>query len=53
MGARGIIYTFYIFRVFKVARIFDKNFGPDGYGVKKNPWPNTLPGVCSRVPEIC
>ena len=34
MRARGIIDTFYILEVFKVARIFDKNFGHDDYGVK-------------------
>ena len=34
MRERGIIDAFHIFRVFKVARIFDKNFGHDGYGVK-------------------
>ena len=34
---RGIIDTFDIFRVFKAARIFDKSFGHDAYGVKENP----------------
>ena len=31
MRDHGIIGTF---RIFKVARIFDKNFGHDAYGVK-------------------
>ena len=34
MRARGIIDTFYIFGVFKIAGIFDKNFVHDDYGVK-------------------
>ena len=49
MRACGMIDTFYIFGVFKVARIFDKKFGYDAYGVKHNPWPNTLQGVCSKL----
>ena len=42
MRACAVIYTFYIFKVLKVARIFDKNFGYDGYGVTEGlyqgPW---------------
>ena len=34
MGARGIIKFFCIFTVFKVARIFVKNFGHDAHSVK-------------------
>ena len=34
MRAHGIINTFHILRVFKVARIFAKNFVHDAYGVK-------------------
>ena len=49
MRACGMIDTFYIFGVFKVARIFDKKLGYDAYGVKHNPWPNTLQGVCSKL----
>ena len=38
--------------MFKVARIFDKNFEHDAYGVKESPEPNTLGGIFSRVPQI-
>ena len=34
MRDRGIIDTFHIFRVFKVARISDKNLKHDAYEVK-------------------
>ena len=34
MKARDIIDFFHIFRVFKVARIFDKKFGRDACEVK-------------------
>ena len=34
MRDRGIIDTFHIFWVFKVARIFDENLGHDAYEVK-------------------
>ena len=34
MSDRGIIDTFHILGCFKVARIFDKIFGHDAYGVK-------------------
>ena len=34
MRDRSIIDTFHIFRVFKVARIFYKNFGLDADGIK-------------------
>ena len=34
IGARGIIDTFHMFRVFKFARIFDKNVGHDAHQVK-------------------
>ena len=37
MSARVIINTFHIFKVFKVARIFDKNFVHDAYGRKYSP----------------
>ena len=34
MRDRGIIDTFHIFRVFNVARMFDKNLEYDAYGIK-------------------
>ena len=42
MRGRCIIDTFHIFRVFKVATIFDKNFGLDAYGLK-------VPGLVSEI----
>ena len=40
--ACGIIDTFHIFKMFKVAKIFDKNFEHDAHGLKESPEPNTL-----------
>ena len=34
MRDRAIIDAFHIFRVFKVARSFNKNFGHDAHGIK-------------------
>ena len=53
MGDHGIIDTFHIFRVFKVARIFDKISEHDAYEKKKVLEPTlcgwSVPGL---VPEI-
>ena len=49
---RGIIDAFHIFRMFKFARIFDKNFEHDAHGVEESGKPNTFRGFCSRFPEI-
>ena len=51
MGACSIVYTFYIFRMFKVARIFDKNFWYDGYGVKKT-WTQHFARGLTSAPEV-
>ena len=42
MRGRCIIDTFHIFRVFKVATIFDENLGLDVYGVN-------VPGLVSEI----
>ena len=48
MRARTIIVSFHIFKVFKVATIFNKNLGHDAYGVKQSPC--SAPSRCILVP---